>query len=291
VITANFDSLFAKLSVHATNREEAARRLARALDQTVALGVHTNAQFLARALRHPAFLAGATTTAFIADYAAELFAPFISQPADSNSLEIAAIFAALAHVSASAPRSGAQHIPPHWRNNPGRPYIERFTLTSSEDIYTVSLTPTGPAQFTAVAQTSQTWTGSVLLQEATDQRICAELDGRRLSARVASGASGVTWVALAGQTWEFTRQDPLAARSPGSQAAGSLLAPMPGVVRAVLVTVDQEVHPGDPLMTIEAMKMEQTIRAPHAGAIAAIHFAPGDQVAAGVPLLFLTAPQ
>jgi acetyl/propionyl-CoA carboxylase alpha subunit len=291
-ITANFDSLIAKLSVHAPTREEAVRRLARALDQTTALGVHTNAQFLARALRHPAFLAGATTTAFIADHAVELFAPSTSQPGETNSLEIAALFAALARLRATTLQSSAQHFPPQWRNNPVRPYMERFTLAGSDISYNVSLTPIGSAQFNAtVARTTVTWRGSVLLHEATDQRMSAEVDGRRFSAWVASGASATTWVALSGQTWEFTWQDPLVARAPSSQVAGSLLAPMPGVVRAVLVAVGQEVHAGDPLMTIEAMKMEQTIRAPHAGAITTIYFGPGDQVAASASLIVLTAPQ
>jgi biotin carboxyl carrier protein len=159
-------------------------------------------------------------------------------------------------------------------------------------MYTVNLTPTGSSQFIAVVEeATQTWQGSVLLHEATDQSIRAEVDGHYLRAWVAPGADDTIWVALTDRTWEFTWQDPLAAHAPSSQATGSLLAPMPGVVRAVLVAIGQEVNTGDPLMTIEAMKIEQAIRAPHAGSITAIYFASGDQVAAGVPLLLLTAPE
>lgn len=71
----------------------------------------------------------------------------------------------------------------------------------------------------------------------------------------------------------------------GSQAPGSPVAPMPGVVQKVLVTVGDEVQAGDHLVVMEAMKMQITIEAPHAGTIAAVHAQVGNQVREGDELV------
>ena len=77
----------------------------------------------------------------------------------------------------------------------------------------------------------------------------------------------------------------LAAPQPSAEAGGSLRAPMPGVVLQVLVEVGQRVSKGQPLMKLEAMKMEHTIRGAADGIVETIHYAPGEQVAAGAQLL------
>ncbi len=144
-ITPHYDPLIAKISVHAATREEAARRLAHAVERTVALGVHTNGEFLSRALRHPAFLQGDTTTAFIERFGDELIGPEETAPEDPTSPEMAALFAALTRMA-----PGACWEQPRWRNNPNRPRIERFARASTAPIpmrartnITVSLTPAG----------------------------------------------------------------------------------------------------------------------------------------------------
>jgi biotin carboxyl carrier protein len=72
-----------------------------------------------------------------------------------------------------------------------------------------------------------------------------------------------------------------------SAAAGSLRAPMPGSVLTVLVSQGQSVAEGEPLLKLEAMKMEHTVRAPAAGTIVEIFYAPGDSVPADAQLLQL----
>ena len=74
-VSVHYDPMLAKLICHAPTRGEAARRLARALEELVALGVTTNRELLVAVLRHPAFLAGATDTHFLERHAAELFPP------------------------------------------------------------------------------------------------------------------------------------------------------------------------------------------------------------------------
>jgi biotin carboxyl carrier protein len=86
---------------------------------------------------------------------------------------------------------------------------------------------------------------------------------------------------------------PAAAQAPAPATAAefqgppsnTVTSPLPGVVKAVKVQAGQEVAPGDPLLVIEAMKMDNVIRAVRSGAIAAVHAVEGHQVAHGEPLL------
>ena len=77
----------------------------------------------------------------------------------------------------------------------------------------------------------------------------------------------------------------------GEAGGGGLSAPMPGAIVAVLVAPGDAVEAGQPLVIMEAMKMEHTITAPHAGVVSAVHYAPGDQVQDGAELLALDATE
>ena len=109
---------------------------------------------------------------------------------------------------------------------------------------------------------------------------------RRTARVVTVGAK--SWVQSEGATLAFTEEPrfpDLAARG----VAGGLTAPMPGKVVKVLVTAGQEVAQGAPLVVLEAMKMEHTVRAPDTGIVRAIHVAVGDQVDADRLLAVVTA--
>src|SRR6185503_10600621 len=99
-VSVHYDPMLAKLICHAPTRGEAARRLARALEELVALGVTTNRELLVAVLRHPAFLAGDTDTHFLERHAGELFPP--AAPPTG-----AALAAALAAAARAAPVAGA----------------------------------------------------------------------------------------------------------------------------------------------------------------------------------------
>ena len=83
--------------------------------------------------------------------------------------------------------------------------------------------------------------------------------------------------------------DPLAHAGEAEADGGRLTAPMPGKVVAVLVEKGQEVKKGEPLVIMEAMKMEHTIAAPGDGMVEDVLYAVGDQVADGAPLLAFKA--
>ena len=100
-----------------------------------------------------------------------------------------------------------------------------------------------------------------------------------------------TAVFLAGETWRLVEIDPLAAHEGDDSGAGSLTAPMPGRVTQLLVGTGDSVRRGEPLMIIEAMKMEHTVAAPVDGTVEAVRFAVGDLVEEGAELIALAAPE
>jgi 3-methylcrotonyl-CoA carboxylase alpha subunit len=92
-------------------------------------------------------------------------------------------------------------------------------------------------------------------------------------------------VFLAGQRYRLEREKP--ARIEEEDPSGRLVSPLPGNVVQVMVTEGAEVQKGQPLMIIEAMKMEHVIVAPHAGRVSQLYFSAGERVAEGAQLLAL----
>jgi len=115
------------------------------------------------------------------------------------------------------------------------------------------------------------------------------LDGVRGHATVLDHGTE-TAVFLAGESWRLIEIDPLAAREGDDPGAGRLTAPMPGRVAQLLVAVGDPVRRGEPLMIIEAMKMEHTVAAPVDGTIEAVRFSVGDLVEEGAELIVLATP-
>lgn len=109
------------------------------------------------------------------------------------------------------------------------------------------------------------------------------IDGKATRVWTAVDESGV-WVHADGRVFYFANeQDSRPSRS--RSGAHDLSAPMPATVRAVLVHVGAHVHAGDTVVTLEAMKMELSLRAPSDGTVTAIHCRAGELVQAGVPLV------
>ena len=99
-------------------------------------------------------------------------------------------------------------------------------------------------------------------------------------------SNGVGTLFVEGQSYRVARAR--SAMSGGGDAAGGdVVAPMPGFVRQVLVSAGDAVAEGEPLLVLEAMKMEHTLRAPRAGEVARIDVSEGEQVSRGVSLIIL----
>jgi 3-methylcrotonyl-CoA carboxylase alpha subunit len=96
-----------------------------------------------------------------------------------------------------------------------------------------------------------------------------------------------TVVLLDGESWRLVEVDPLAAHAGEDPTAGRLTAPMPGRVIQLMVEPGSRIQRGQPLMLIEAMKMEHTVSAPADGVVEAVRYGPGDLVEEGAELIAL----
>ncbi len=287
-ITPHYDPMIAKLIVHGENREQALQRLALALDDYAVVGFNNNVEFLQRVARHPAFAAGEIDTGFIARHADALL-PSLPVPSDAALAACALVEAAAARAVAqdAARRAGEASSPwaladAFWPNHPDCGIDFLYVQgAQGEQRLAVSVITAGDAYRIRI--------GDRELPARADidgERITLTLGDAQRSARVLrSGAHRV--VLLAGERFEFDAVDRYAPPESDDGHGGHLVAPMPGSVVSVLVKVSDTVKKGQPLIIMEAMKMEHTIVAPFDGAVEAIYFAAKEQVKEGAELVAL----
>ena len=279
-----YDSLLGKVIAWAPERTLAAERLAAALNDTFSAGVHTNERWLARVLRSRRFLEVRHNIALLDQGAGEFVAPAVTP----ETLALAALALHCADGTGDtnpwAARDGF---------TPNLPAAISCTLCWKGQAHTVEL------GCTAGGPSSATVDGRTLLEvrdlayeagAAGAGTIAARLLERRRRARCRVEHGHVTLWGEDAQ-YDFLVEDPRTREFTASAASGGLTTPLPGVVVSVPVSVGQKVAAGEVLMVIEAMKMEHTITAPHAGAVQAIHFARGDRVPEGSQLLELAAAE
>ncbi len=289
-VGTHYDAMLAKVVAWAPTREAACRRLAGALARAEIHGLRTNRDLLVEVLRHPAFLAGELGTDFLDRH--DLAARQSQQVPGSAVEQGCALLAAAAVVTEAsvARRPVMPGVPTAWRNVVSAAQTTTFEVLGTEvpvrwwgagaDRAAYELA--GPAAAAGARVTSLRHTGGrarVGVQVAGLVRAFdVFLDGDRVDVQWAGGHLPLVRVA------RFV--------DPAEQvAAGSLLAPMPGSVVRVLVEPGAEVEQGQPLLVLEAMKMQHTVPAPATGTVTSLDVAPGDQVAAGTVLAVVEADE
>jgi len=262
-----YDSMIAKIISHGATRDEARRRLIHGLERTVAFGVTTNQAFLAACLRHPAFAAGEATTAFIGKHRDELLSP------RKDAASEAALAALLLHVTDA-------NAPP-WRS--GRTLAATFPIPVRIEL------DHGIHDLDIVRMRDGTYVANV------DGGACRfeidELDRDAIRFRVNGVMESARFLRDRDRLYILHRGVTLSVRdltlaAPAAAAAatggdGKVRAAMSGRVVAVLVKQGERVAAGQPVMTLEAMKMEHVHTAPIAGTISAIDVAEGEQLTTG----------
>ncbi len=251
-VGVHYDPMLAKAVAHAPTRAEAVRRLAGALERAEIHGPATNRDLLVRSLRHEEFTGGRMDTGFYDRHLAAL-----TTPAPDPLAPLAAALADARDPSRS--RFGG------WRNLPSQPQVKRYALAGEEHEVRYRHTRTGLAA------------DGVRVLHADPTRVVLEADGVRRTYRVARHGDRV-----------HVGADVLTALprfpEPGLRhAPGSLLAPMPGTVVRLAEGVAEgaSVRAGQPLLWLEAMKMEHRVTAPADGTLTALRAAPGTRVEAG----------
>ncbi|MFH9349712.1 biotin carboxylase N-terminal domain-containing protein [Kitasatospora sp. NPDC017646] len=269
-ITPHYDAMLAKVIVRAPNRAAAARRLADVLARARIHGPATNRDLLVRALRHPAFLAERLHTGFLAEHAAELTAP------DAEGAGRAALAAALA--DAAARRTA---LPSGWRNLPSQPQSKRYRAADgaeSEVRYRRTRAGLEADDHPDVELVSATADSVVLREGAVQRPYAVARYGDRVYVDTPTGSTAFTVLPR--------YPDPTAGTDPGA-----LLAPMPGTVVRTTAAVGDTVCAGQPLLVLEAMKMEHRVTAPADGILAELRVTPGEQVDLGTLLAVVKSPE
>jgi propionyl-CoA carboxylase alpha chain len=268
VVSTHYDPMLAKVIAYAPTRSAAARRLATALAGARVHGPVTNRDQLVNTLRHEAFLGGATDTGFLDRH------DTTTRLAGADAVRLSALAAALAGAAANRAAAGVLgDLPSGWRNVPSQPQRVAFEETevayrltrdglAAEGHEDTGLVAAGPDE---VVLTS----GGVRLRFAV-----ARHDGR---VHVDSVLGAVTLTPLE------RLPDPAEDIAPGT-----LLAPMPGSVIRIAVSEGDTVERGQPMLWLEAMKMEHQILAPAAGVVTVLHAEVGGQVETGAVLAVVT---
>jgi len=275
VVSPHYDAMLAKVIAHGRTRGDAARRLARALQQAEIHGLTTNRDLLIAILREPEFLAGGTDTGYLTRH--EPAALAAARPAATATHALAAALARQARHRAGAPVLGT--MPSGWRNVFSAP--QRVTYTAAGQPYAVAYRLRGETVHAEVNDTPL----EALVRAATPAQVDLEIDGARRVYRVhqvgadsyvdaSDGSSALSEIPRFGDPTKLA-------------PAGSLLAPMPGLVLRVLAEPGAVVTAGQPLLVLEAMKMEQTVSAPADGVVAELRAKAGEQVSTGQVLAVL----
>jgi acetyl/propionyl-CoA carboxylase alpha subunit len=279
-VSIYYDPMLAKIISYAPTRRQSALVLADALARARLHGLRTNRELLVNVLRHPAFLDGETDTAFFDTHGlAGLSAPL----ADDATVWLSAIAAAIAdaeHNRATAEVFAS--IPSGWRN-----LASGFQVKSYRD----------DEDNEHRIEYRFTRNGLVLAGDEPVRLVSATQDGVVLS----DGAGVACSFAVARYSQDIyvdSARGPVHLIAlprfpePGSAVEqGSLVAPMPGNVIRLGAAVGDTVASGQPLIWLEAMKMEHTITAPTDGVLTQLDVTTGQQVEVGAVLARVEAPE
>ncbi|MBZ5504014.1 MAG: ATP-grasp domain-containing protein [Acidobacteriia bacterium] len=256
-----YDPLLAKIIAHAGDRESAIRKLTHALRSLAAQGVQTNREFLIALLENEEFLAGRAHTGF------QLPA---SVPVDEA---LDRVFCAVARIyierSEQSRRSILPSIPPRFRNNPTAAPAMKFAIGSRDHAI-------NPSNSVLEVLTSSNDHVDALVFHS---------QGRGVRYRFHICQHGTDYYVRSSLGQRHIQRLP---RFPERTAAGqhqSANSPMPGQVLRILVAEGQSVEPGDALVVLEAMKMEQTIKATIQGVVRAVLVKAAEVVAPGQMLV------
>jgi acetyl-CoA/propionyl-CoA carboxylase biotin carboxyl carrier protein len=297
LVGSDYDPMLAKYIAYGPSRDEALRRLSRALGAAIVLGVTTNIDFLRRLLADPEVQAGALDT----DLVERRVHTLVDAEPPAEVIVAAAMERALALEPESAPGNGSGagssivdpwDLPGGWRlgdrawttwligtEGGAGPEGVRVRVRGRAAAAEVVIGAGDPESRPQPAAAH--WAGGSLVVEyagRTRRYVCARADG-------------VLWLGADGRSWALAETEPLAAVAAGGAGAGGpVTSPMPGTVLQVRVERGDRVSAGTPLAIVEAMKMEHTVVAPIDGVVVDLPARAGQRVGLG-ELLAVIEPE
>jgi len=264
-VGTSYDPMLAKVIAWGTDREAALTRLDRALADTVVLGVGTNTGFLRALLAHDDVRAGRLDTGLVERDLDELVSAVV--PVEAHAAFALSRFAAL---QPRDPVVDPWDVPSGWRPGGRRAPLGWDLAGPDGERLTVSLA--GGRRLRVGAGDEHE-----VSAEVAPDGLLLTVDGRTTRARTAV-APPVTWVYVDGGTYALSELPPARLHADAGSADRTVRSPMPGTVVAVHVVQGSAVKEGEPLVAVEAMKMEHTLTAPAEGTVD-LTVRVGDQVA------------
>jgi geranyl-CoA carboxylase alpha subunit len=278
-ISSYYDSMVAKLIAHAPSRDEARRLLARQLDACTLLGVPTNQDMLLDVLRHSEFVTGAANTGFIARH----FSTFVTAASSvATPTPILALGLLLMLRQTQQPARYPQELC-GWSSC--GPLRHGLSCELDGELHAMEAQANGSLCW-GVTYTGHAY--DLVLQLHGEQGLRIVVDGDATELRYAQDGDAI-YFRCGGcnhRLCDLSYLPPIAKYAVTGD--GVIRAPMNGRVANVAVQAGQQVEAGQPLIVLEAMKMEHALLAPHAGSVLALHVTQGEQVEPGRVLAELT---
>tara|TARA_R110000787_G_scaffold15088_22_gene46506 strand:- start:1544 stop:3532 length:1989 start_codon:yes stop_codon:yes gene_type:complete len=278
-ISPHYDPMIAKLIVWDATREQAIERMLAALGQFQIVGVGNNIAFLSRLVGHPEFRSGSVDTGLIARESDALLA-------SQEELPEAALYAATLwwnfQNQLSTHRCTTNDGEPDspwsqadgWRLNTGLSSTVSWLWGEAERVVSLDYIDGGIQLDNKAIEQLEIDASHVRFQRA----------GSTFKATVLADQGRIN-VFLDNRHWIVSRHDPLAAADQEQDSHGGMTAPMPGKILSHLTEAGSSVKKGDPILMMEAMKMEHTVTAPSDGTVKSFCAAVGEQVAEGTELV------
>ncbi len=276
MVSPHYDAMLAKVIAWAPTRDAAIARLNRGLEETDVRGVVTNIPFLSALVTHPDVRANAIDTGFIERELKVLTPP----AAAAGDLELCAAVAAILIEEAKMTQAEASSP---WRTAGWMPVgrrQRRFVFRHGQDAEQEASLHygSGPAKISvgerefAFSSSPNASGGFDLTLDGLKSHIVTVIEGHELYLRTRNGRFNLHWV------------DPFGGDDEEQVGEDKIVAPLPGTVVALLAEIGAKLEKGAPILTLEVMKMEQTLRAPFAGVLKVIKCKVGDIVQEGVEL-------
>jgi propionyl-CoA carboxylase alpha chain len=277
-ISLYYDPMIAKLVTHARTRKEAVAAQADALDAFTIEGIRHNISFLSALMQHPRWQAGKLSTAFLAEEFPDGFHPIA--PEGETARVLAAVAAAVDHVLGERKRRISDQQP-----GPAVTREQRRVVRLGEREVTLDIAREGESIAVRFEGDGDARHLLASAWKPGDPTWAGRIDDRPVWVQVRPALNGFDLLHRGMETraYVYTEREAAAARlMPEKKAADSgkaVRCPMPGLVVSIAVLEGQEVKAGETLAVVEAMKMENVLRAERDGVVKAIKAKPGDSLA------------
>jgi 3-methylcrotonyl-CoA carboxylase alpha subunit len=289
IIPVDYDPLIAKMIVWDEDRGAAIRRFRAALATTRVAGVIANVDFLNAIVALPPFVEGSTDTGFIEAHRGELLLPLEAAGNETIAMAVVGLLSQRAAAARAGALASADPWSPWnsqfgWRLNGNAQETLRLRETAGDKTVDHNVVVTFLRESWRLG-----WPGGGVSKVngvlAGDGTLAAEIDGHRRKGVFVRSGSELAVFPATGAEVRFAVVSPMPEAARGSAPPGRLTAPMPGRIAALLVEPGTKVEANQPVLVLEAMKMEHLLTAPRTGVVKEFPFKLGSQVAEGAELV------